>query len=94
MLFGEGRFFTTGAYPLHEVIDPTGAGDSFAGGLAGHLASLGKDELHFDDIAASLVYGTVMASYNCESFSMEKLASLAKGDISSRFEEFRGYTAF
>jgi sugar/nucleoside kinase (ribokinase family) len=95
LLFGpDGRFFSAGAYPLHEVHDPTGAGDSFAGGIAGHLASLGKTTFDFSDLARAVVYGTVMASYNCESFSTDKLESLTLADIARRFEEFQGFARF
>jgi sugar/nucleoside kinase (ribokinase family) len=95
LLFGRGgQFFSAGAYPLHEVHDPTGAGDSFAGGIAGHLASLGKRQFEFPDLARAVVYGTVMASYNCESFSTDRLESLTLADIARRFEEFQGFARF
>ena len=53
MLFGEDKFFTCPAFPLHDVFDPTGAGDTFIGGFAGYLASLGKDEFSFDDLTSA-----------------------------------------
>src|SRR6056297_1865591 len=73
MLFGENDFFTCPAFPLHDVFDPTGAGDSFIGGFAGYLASLGKDEFDFDDLKSATVRGTVIASVACESFSTHAL---------------------
>ncbi len=95
LLFGpNGRFFSAGAYPLHEVHDPTGAGDSFAGGIAGHLASLGRTEFDFTDLARAVVHGTVMASYNCESFSTDRLESLTPALIAERFEEFQRISRF
>ncbi|MGK0184477.1 MAG: sugar/nucleoside kinase (ribokinase family) [Verrucomicrobiales bacterium] len=97
LLFGENRFFSTVAYPLTHVIDPTGAGDSFVGGLIGFLSSLkkaGKDSLDFADLSRSIVYGTVMASFNCESFSADRLQSLEREEIDTRYHEFRSYTAF
>ena len=95
LLFGSGgKFFSAGAYPLHEVHDPTGAGDSFAGGIAGHLASLGKKSFEFSDLARAVVYGTVMASYNCESFSTDTLEALTPELIASRFEEFQSFARF
>lgn len=95
LLFGpRGAFFSAGAYPLHEVHDPTGAGDSFAGGIAGHLASLGKTGFDFADLARAVVYGTVMASYNCESFSTDRLEALTQNDIARRFAEFEGFARF
>jgi sugar/nucleoside kinase (ribokinase family) len=95
LLFGEnGEFFRCGAYPLTVVEDPTGAGDSFLGGLAGFLNATGKNEIGFDDLKQAIVHGTVMASYNCQSFSTDRLHSLTKEDIDSRFAEFRKFTAF
>ncbi|MDA0814409.1 MAG: PfkB family carbohydrate kinase [Verrucomicrobia bacterium] len=94
LLFGEGQFFSTVAYPLPHVLDPTGAGDSFAGGLVGFLSALGKDSLDFGDLSRSIVYGTVMASFNCESFSTDRLQSLTQEQIDSRVHEFRSYTTF
>jgi sugar/nucleoside kinase (ribokinase family) len=95
LLFGRnGAFFSAGAYPLHEVHDPTGAGDSFAGGVAGYLASLGKSEFELLALARAVVYGTVMASYNCESFSTDRLQSLTQDDIAARFAEFQRYAHF
>ncbi len=95
LLFGpDGQFFSAGAYPLHEVHDPTGAGDSFAGGIAGHLASLDRRSFDFSDLARAVVYGTVMASYNCESFSTEKLEALTPELIRARFDEFQTFARF
>lgn len=95
LLFGRGgRFFSAGAYPLHEIQDPTGAGDSFAGGIAGFLAGLGREEFEFSDLARAVVYGTVMASYNCESFSTERLQSLTREEIEARYAEFQQHSHF
>ncbi|MCB1230133.1 MAG: carbohydrate kinase [Verrucomicrobiae bacterium] len=94
LLFGPHRFFSCGAYPLKAVYDPTGAGDSFVGALAGYLAGLGKDEFSFDDLAAAVARGTISAGYTCESFSTHKLESLAKDEFETRLEEFRQFTRF
>jgi sugar/nucleoside kinase (ribokinase family) len=96
LLFGEDKseFFRCGAYPLDAVEDPTGAGDSFLGGLAGSLCALGKTEIVFDDLKNAIVHGTVMASYNCQSFSTDRLHSLTQGDIDARYAEFRKFTEF
>lgn len=69
-----GIFFVP-AYPVEEVVDPTGAGDSFAGGVLGYLATKGK-EISFEDIKLGMVYGTIVASYTVEGFGVEKLLSL------------------
>ena len=77
------------AYPTEEVVDPTGAGDSFAGGMMGYLASCGDSDLgSFESIRASLAHGTIVASYNVESFSLERMRGIDKGDVESRFDEF------
>jgi cytidine kinase len=96
LLFGSGHFFNTTAYPLHEVADPTGAGDTFAGGIAGYLSGLGKskDEITFVDLNRAIVQGTVLASFTCEAFSMDRLAQLTPAEVDERREAFRSYTAF
>jgi sugar/nucleoside kinase (ribokinase family) len=71
-----------------QLIDPTGAGDTFAGGFMGFLASKGTKDLGFDDYREAMVYGTVMASFLVESFSTDKLESLTKEDIDSRLKMF------
>jgi len=94
MLFGENDFFACPAYPLHEVFDPTGAGDSFIGGFAGYLASLGKSEFTFEDLRNAIARGTVAASFTCESFSTHKLQSLTKDQFDERLGEFKAYSHF
>ena len=96
MLFGKGddEFFRTGAYPLESVEDPTGAGDCFVGGIAGFIASTGQNNPSFNHLKASIARGTVMASFNCESFSVEALVELDENKISNRLEQFFNYTSF
>jgi sugar/nucleoside kinase (ribokinase family) len=97
LLFGpDDQFFMCGAFPLEDVVDPTGAGDSFAGGFAGHLARVlkGDDQLSFDHLKQAVIYGTVMASYNVQSFSAEVIKNLNQGDIDSRLDQFRAMSAF
>ena len=74
--------------PEDKLIDPTGAGDTFAGGFMGFLAGKGKKELTFNDYREAMVYGTVMASFLVESFSTDKLESLTKDDINERLGMF------
>ena len=71
MLFGEGKFFVSPAYPVKEVVDPTGAGDTFAGGFMGYLAS--TDDLSFENLKRSVIYGSALASFCVEKFGTEKL---------------------
>ncbi len=93
-MFTETSFFSIPAYPLETVIDPTGAGDAFAGGFFGFLDSL--DEPDFDDnhLRCAAVLGSVMASYCVEDFGSERLQRLTRREIAERFEEFKHMTAF
>jgi len=84
--------FRCAAFPLVEVADPTGAGDSFLGALAGHLASTGKSEFSFDDIRQAIVYGSVVASFTCEAFSTNRLASVTREDIEARLTLLKNLT--
>lgn len=74
------------AYPAEAVVDPTGAGDSFAGGMMGYLSSCGKIDLAA--IKKSLAYGTIVASFNIESFSLDRLVGLTRHDIDQRLAEY------
>ena len=95
VLFGEGsEFFSCSAYPLEDVHDPTGAGDTFAGGLAGFLARTVTDRVTFADLRKAVVNGSVLASYNVEQFSLERMRSLTQKDIDDRYESFRLYSHF
>ena len=95
LLFGPHRFFSCGAYPLRQVFDPTGAGDSFIGALAGYLCSLGREGGHeFDDLAGAMVRGSILAGYTCESFSTHRLEKLNRDEFDTRLEEYRAFTRF
>jgi sugar/nucleoside kinase (ribokinase family) len=89
LLFGPDVFFSCGAYPLEDIHDPTGAGDTFAGGLAGYLASFDHGEITFDQLRKAVVYGSVLASYNVEAFSLERLRKLTYQDIEDRYRMFK-----
>lgn len=95
-LFGEGEeaFFACSAYPLSSVFDPTGAGDTFLGGMAGWLAANGRMEPSFEDLKTAVVHGSVLASFTCEAFSTHRLQEVTAGDVARRLEVLRGYTAF
>lgn len=90
--FSKNFIFTTPAYLLEKVFDPTGAGDAFAGGFLGHLAR--SRRLNPDAIRRAVIYGSVLASYNVESFSLSRLASLRYADIERRVRHFRKMTRF
>jgi len=94
-LFGKnGDFFSCSAYPLDSVFDPTGAGDSFLGGLAGWLAANDKSAPTFDDLKTAVVHGSVVASYTCEAFSTHKLQDVTAADVAARIAELRHFTSF
>jgi len=86
LLFGPSRFFSVPSYPIYDVVDPTGAGDTFAGAMIGYLA--GCPDPGFADIKKSLVYGSVLASYCIEGFGARRLLSLTKQEIESRRNNF------
>ena len=93
LLFGDDEFFSCGAYPLEDIHDPTGAGDTFAGGLAGYLAAA-KTAPTFANLRRAVIYGSVLASFNVEAFSLERLRTLTKEEISARYELFKAMSAF
>jgi sugar/nucleoside kinase (ribokinase family) len=90
-LFTEDGFFALPAYPLETVNDPTGAGDSFAGGFLGYLAS--QDDAADATLRRAMTYGSVLASFNVEGFGTERVSRLTRDEIDARFEEFRQMTA-
>jgi cytidine kinase len=89
LLFGPDKFFSCPAYPLEDIHDPTGAGDTFAGGLAGYLASLDHGEVTFEMLRKAVVYGSVLASFNVEAFSLERLRKLTYSEIEERYRMFK-----
>jgi sugar/nucleoside kinase (ribokinase family) len=92
LFFSKRSIFCIPAYMLESVYDPTGAGDTFAGGFMGYLAKL--DRLSESNIRRAIVYGSIMASYVVEDFSLERLAKLIEKDIHTRFREFKKITHF
>lgn len=92
LLFHDGEVFSAPALPLEEVIDPTGAGDCFAGGFMGYLARVG--ETTGESLRSAMIYGSVMASYCVEGFSYDRLRGLGHRDIDERFMAFSRLTHF
>ncbi len=92
-LFTENGFFALPGFPLEEVRDPTGAGDSFAGGFFGYLDGQGGD-LDEAQLRRAMGYGTVLASFNVEEFGTERVSRLSREEIDERFELLRGMTQF
>ena len=92
LMFTPSTVFYAPAYPLEDVFDPTGAGDSFAGGFMGYLARAGTlDDAHF---RRAVVYGSAMGSFAVERFSIERLLEIDAGDIRQRLDAFRQLVAF
>jgi len=91
-LFGPESIFTVPAYPLEEVHDPTGAGDTFAGGFMGHLARTG--DLSDANLRRAAVYGSVMGSFAVEEFGLGRILRLRPGEIESRYREIKNLTHF
>ena len=94
LLFGPDDFFSCGAYPLEDIHDPTGAGDTFAGGVAGYLAGVCGGEVDFAQLRKALIYGSVLASFNVEAFSLDRLRSLTNEEIDGRYEMFKRMSQF
>jgi sugar/nucleoside kinase (ribokinase family) len=88
LMLSDGAFFFTPAFPLDSVFDPTGAGDTFAGGFMGYLASRGLTDAA--SARRAMVYGAVMASFTVEDFSLERLKRVQPADIEQRFAAFQG----
>lgn len=92
LMFNDETIFSAPAFPLEQVFDPTGAGDSFAGGFMGHLASC--DEINDAAIRQAVVYGSTMASFNVEAFSLDGMRDLKQEEIKRRFQAFKALTTF
>ncbi len=86
LLFGEGQVFSAPALPLADVFDPTGAGDSFAGGFIGYLAKL--QSINFANMKNAIIFGSALASFCVEKFGTERLQNLSNEEISNRIQEF------
>lgn len=91
-IFTEDRIFFVPGYPLEEVFDPTGAGDSFAGGFMGYLAAVGTPT--HDDYRRAMVYGSALGSFAVERFSVDRFRDLTMKEVRDRVEEFREMTTF
>lgn len=86
------KIFAAPAYPLENVFDPTGAGDTFAGGFLGYLSSC--SDIHDGEMRRAIIFGTVVASYNVESFSLDRLRQISRTDIQRRYHEIKALTHF
>jgi sugar/nucleoside kinase (ribokinase family) len=98
ILFHRDAHFIVPGYLLEEVFDPTGAGDCFAGGFIGYLAERGFDlkKGHIDakELSRAVIYGSVLGSFCCEKFGVDRFRTLTRAEIDARFDEFRAFTEF
>jgi len=92
LMFSEGSIFAAPAYPLEEVFDPTGAGDTFAGGFVGYLAA--TRNLEERNLRKAIVFGTVMASFTVEKFSLDRLKEIDFKEIETRYKRIKLLTDF
>jgi len=92
LLFDEHNIFFAPALPLEDVLDPTGAGDTFAGGFIGYLAQ--TQNISFENMKRAIIIGSAMASFTCEKFGPERLLEITKEEINDRIEQFVALTDF
>ena len=94
LLFHGGRHFMAPGYLLEQVFDPTGAGDCFAGGFIGYLAGREISSVDFADLRRAVIYRSVMGSFCCERFGVDRFRTLTREEIEARYREFEDCTAF
>ncbi len=98
ILFHGGSHFILPGYLLEQVFDPTGAGDCFAGGFIGYLAERGfemhKGQIDVKELSRAVIYGSVLGSFCCEKFGVDRFRTLTRQEINARFDEFRAFTEF
>src|ERR1700749_4033274 len=92
LLFHEDKIFSAPALPLAEVFDPTGAGDTFAGGFIGYMASVGN--VNFESIKNASIYGSALASFCVEKFGTERIKNLSKEEVAARIQQFVSLSQF
>lgn len=92
LLFHKGSIFFAPALPLEEVFDPTGAGDTFAGGFAGYLAA--TNNISFENMKNAVIHGSNLASFSVEKFGTERMETLEKNEINKRLYQFKALTQF
>lgn len=92
LLFGDGKVFSAPALPLEDVFDPTGAGDTFAGGFIGYMAKVGS--VNFNNMKNAIIYGSALASFCVEKFGTEKLKNLTHQEVAERVQQFVSLSKF
>ena len=92
LMFFDDVIFPSAGFSLEDVVDPTGAGDTFAGGFAGYIAQ--SENISFDNMKNAIIYGSALASYCVEKFGTERMLELTKKDINGRLKQFKSLTQF
>jgi sugar/nucleoside kinase (ribokinase family) len=92
LLFSEDLIFSAPALPLADVFDPTGAGDTFAGGFIGYLAKVGS--INFNNMKNAIIFGSALASFCVEKFGTERIKNLTQEEIAARVQEFVSLSHF
>ena len=92
MFFSEFETYVLPAYPTDHVVDPTGAGDSFAGGMMGYMAE--KNDFQPKTLKEAMAYGILVASFNVEDFGLDRMKQIAREDLEQRMEEYRQMLSF
>jgi sugar/nucleoside kinase (ribokinase family) len=92
LLFHKDEMFYAPALPLAEVFDPTGAGDTFAGGFSGYLAK--TEDYSFENMKTAIIYGSALASFCVEKFGTERMLTLSKKEMHQRLQQFKSLTQF
>lgn len=92
LLFHENEIFMAPAYPLESIYDPTGAGDSFAGGFIGYLAK--TEDLSYENMKRAIIFGSTIASFSVEKFSLDRIKDLTPIEIKDRFNDFKRFADF
>jgi sugar/nucleoside kinase (ribokinase family) len=92
LLFYEEQIFSAPAYPLESIYDPTGAGDCFAGGFIGYIAK--TDDISYENMKRAVIYGSTLASFCVEQFSLDGIRDLSHLEINDRFNDFKRFSAF
>jgi sugar/nucleoside kinase (ribokinase family) len=92
MFFSQFETYVLPAYPTENVLDPTGAGDSFAGGMMGYMAE--KDDFQPKTLKAAMAYGILVASFNVENFGLERMKQITRQDLDQRMEEYKQMLTF
>jgi sugar/nucleoside kinase (ribokinase family) len=98
ILFHGGEHFMAPGFLLEDVFDPTGAGDCFAGGFMGYLSGQGVEptdgKADMSELRRAVIYGSVMGSFCCEKFGVDRFRTLTRDEIEARYSEFKSFTSF